>query len=162
MGSDVIPHRHAVAVHLDLQRSRHTPEPNVPRPRPTRRSRTAPDGNTFATTTNPDKRAAWFGSPAGASAASGLPVEPYPGVLDHVMGNGVEAVYGAGVGGGSLVFGSFTPVPRRQDFEHMSRRPPTTRSSPRPTSRARRPGSASRRCPRTSSRTPSTSGPGPG
>src|SRR5690349_3398706 len=40
-----------------------------------------PDGNTFATTTNPDKRAAWFGSPAGASAASGLPVEPYPGVL---------------------------------------------------------------------------------
>ena len=102
MGSDVIPHRHAVAVHLDLQRSRHTPEPNVPRPRPTRRSRTAPDGNTFATTTNPDKRAAWFGSPAGASAASGLPVEPYPGVLDHVMGNGVEAVYGAGVGGGSL------------------------------------------------------------
>lgn len=119
MGSDVIPHRHAVAVHLDLQRSRHTPEPNVPRPRPTRRSRTAPDGNTFATTTNPDKRAAWFGSPAGASAASGLPVEPYPGVLDHVMGNGVEAVYGAGVGGGSLVFGSFTPVPRRQDFEHI-------------------------------------------
>ena len=119
MGSDVIPHRHAVAVHLDLQRSRHTPEPNVPRPRPTRRSRTAPDGNTFATTTTPDKRAAWFGSPAGASAASGIPVEPYPGVLDHVMGNGVEAVYGAGVGGGSLVFGSFTPVPRRQDFEHI-------------------------------------------
>ena len=78
-----------------------------------------PDGNTFATTTTPDKRAAWFGSPAGASAASGIPVEPYPGVLDHVMGNGVEAVYGAGVGGGSLVFGSFTPVPRRQDFEHI-------------------------------------------
>ncbi len=78
-----------------------------------------PDGNTFATTTNPDQRAAWFGSPAGASAASGIPVEPYPGVLDHVMGNGVEAVYGAGVGGGSLVFGSFTPVPRRQDFEHI-------------------------------------------
>ena len=26
---------------------------------------------------------------------------------------------GAGVGGGSLVFGSFTPVPRRQDFEHI-------------------------------------------
>ncbi|RPA19714.1 GMC oxidoreductase [Gordonia sp. OPL2] len=78
-----------------------------------------PDGNTFATTTNPDKRAAWFGSPAGPSAATALPVEPYPGVLDHVMGNGVEAVYGAGVGGGSLVFGSFTPAPRRQDFEHI-------------------------------------------
>ncbi|NED63799.1 NAD(P)-binding protein, partial [Streptomyces sp. SID10244] len=26
-----------------------------------------PDGDTFATFTNPDKRAAWFGSPAGAN-----------------------------------------------------------------------------------------------
>ncbi|GAA3714899.1 GMC oxidoreductase [Gordonia hankookensis] len=76
-----------------------------------------PDGDTFATFTNPDKRAAWFGSPAGANLATAIPVEPYPGVLDHVVGNGIEAVYGAGVGGGSLVFGSFTPVPRRRDFE---------------------------------------------
>ncbi|MCR5976445.1 cholesterol oxidase [Gordonia jinghuaiqii] len=78
-----------------------------------------PDGNTFATFSNPDKRAAWFGSRAGANNATAIPVEPYPGVLDHVVGNGIEAVYGAGVGGGSLVFGSFTPVPRRRDFEHV-------------------------------------------
>ncbi|SDU32098.1 GMC oxidoreductase [Gordonia westfalica] len=78
-----------------------------------------PDGNTFATFSSPDKRAAWFGNRAGANSATAIPVEPYPGVLDHVEGNGIEAVYGAGVGGGSLVFGSFTPVPRRQDFEHI-------------------------------------------
>ncbi len=77
------------------------------------------DGNTFATFVRPDKRAAWFGSPAGATYAAAIPVEPYPGVLDHVAGNGIEAVYGAGVGGGSLVFGSFTPIPRRQDFERI-------------------------------------------
>ncbi|MFW0785649.1 GMC oxidoreductase [Gordonia sp. CPCC 206044] len=77
------------------------------------------DGNTFATFVAPDQRAAWFGSPAGATYAAAIPVPPYPGVLDHVMGNGLEAVYGAGVGGGSLVFGSFTPVPRRQDFERI-------------------------------------------
>ncbi len=28
-------------------------------------------------------------------------------------------MYGAGVGGGSLAFGAFTPVPRRVDFEHV-------------------------------------------
>ncbi|WP_374237971.1 GMC oxidoreductase [Gordonia sp. 'Campus'] len=78
-----------------------------------------PDGNTFAAFSRPDKRAAWFGNRAGANSATSIPVEPYPGVLDHVVGNGIEAVYGAGVGGGSLVFGSFTPVPRRQDFEHV-------------------------------------------
>ena len=78
-----------------------------------------PDGDTFAAFSSPDKRAAWFGNRAGANSATAIPVEPYPGVLDHVVGNGIEAVYGAGVGGGSLVFGSFTPVPRRQDFEHI-------------------------------------------
>ncbi|AZG44345.1 GMC oxidoreductase [Gordonia insulae] len=82
-----------------------------------RRWNIRPDGNTFATFASPDKRTAWFGSTAGVSSALAVPTEPYPGVLDHVMGNGVEAVYGAGVGGGSLVFGSFTPMPRRVDFE---------------------------------------------
>lgn len=78
-----------------------------------------PDGDTFATFSAPDKRAAWFGNRAGANSASSIPVEPYPGVLDHVVGDGIEAIYGAGVGGGSLVFGSFTPIPRRVDFEHV-------------------------------------------
>lgn len=76
------------------------------------------DGNTFATFLAPDERAAWFSDTAGVSSSFQVPVRRYPGVLDRIKGNGLDAVYGAGVGGGSLVFGSFAPVPRRQDFEH--------------------------------------------
>ncbi|MFT4127960.1 MAG: GMC oxidoreductase [Gordonia sp. (in: high G+C Gram-positive bacteria)] len=75
------------------------------------------DGNTFATFTRPDERAAWFADTAGISGAAQTPVRRYPGVLDHVKGNGIESVYGAGVGGGSLVFGAFSAQPDRADFE---------------------------------------------
>ncbi|MFW0785648.1 GMC oxidoreductase [Gordonia sp. CPCC 206044] len=78
-----------------------------------------PDGNTFATLTAPDGRAAWFSDTVGATATVGLPVNRYPGILDRVKGNGIDSVYGAGVGGGSLAFGSFTPVPRKQDFQQV-------------------------------------------
>ncbi|MEE4023027.1 GMC oxidoreductase [Gordonia sp. PKS22-38] len=76
-----------------------------------------PDGNTFATFTSPDKRAAWFSPTAGISGIIQVPVEPYPGVLEKVQGNGLEAVYGAGVGGGSLVFGAFSAQPDKADFD---------------------------------------------
>lgn len=77
------------------------------------------DGNTFATLTTIDHRASWFSDTAGLSADVGVPVKRYPGLLDRVVGNGIETVYGAGVGGGSLAFGSFTPVPRGQDFAEV-------------------------------------------
>lgn len=75
------------------------------------------DQNTFATFDRPDRRAAWFRDSAGISSALQVPVERYPGVLDTISGNGVETVYGAGVGGGSLVFGAFSAQPDRPDFE---------------------------------------------
>ncbi|MFI8773544.1 GMC oxidoreductase [Gordonia sp. NPDC062954] len=75
------------------------------------------DGNTFATFTSPDKRAAWFSPTAGISGLLQIPVEPYPGVLEKIQGNGIEAVYGAGVGGGSLVFGAFAAQPDKPDFD---------------------------------------------
>lgn len=78
-----------------------------------------PDGNTFATFTSPDRRAAWFSDTVGLTGTIGIPVTRYPGILDRIKGNGIDAVYGAGVGGGSLAFGAFTPVPRRVDFEHV-------------------------------------------
>ncbi|WP_171018554.1 GMC oxidoreductase [Rhodococcus sp. Q] len=78
-----------------------------------------PDGDTFATLLRPDGRAAWFSDTVGATATVGIPVGRYPGILDRVKGNGIDSVYGAGVGGGSLAFGSFTPVPRKQDFEQV-------------------------------------------
>lgn len=77
------------------------------------------DGDTFATFTSPDGRAAWFSDTVGVTSSVGIPVQRYPGILDRVKGNGIDSVYGAGVGGGSLAFGSFTPTPRKKDFEHV-------------------------------------------
>ncbi|MGW0042096.1 NAD(P)-binding protein [Rhodococcus sp. NPDC003348] len=78
-----------------------------------------PDGNTFATFTSPDGRAAWFSDTVGVTASVGIPVGRYPGLLDRVKGNGIDSVYGAGVGGGSLAFGAFSAIPRKQDFEQV-------------------------------------------
>ncbi|HEY9311833.1 GMC oxidoreductase [Williamsia sp.] len=78
-----------------------------------------PQGDTFATFTGPDGRAAWFSDSVGITASVGIPVSRYPGILDRVKGNGIDSVYGAGVGGGSLAFGAFTPIPRRMDFDHV-------------------------------------------
>ncbi|MCH5643468.1 GMC oxidoreductase [Gordonia sp. ABSL49_1] len=78
-----------------------------------------PDGNTFATFDRPDRRAAWFSDTAGISSSLQVPVERYPGVLDAIKGNGIESVYGAGVGGGSLVFGAFSAQPDKPDFEML-------------------------------------------
>ncbi|AVL99190.1 cholesterol oxidase [Gordonia iterans] len=77
------------------------------------------DGNTFATFDNPDKRAAWFSDTAGISSSMQVPVERYPGVLETVKGNGIESVHGAGVGGGSLVFGAFSAQPDKADFDEV-------------------------------------------
>lgn len=77
------------------------------------------DGNTFATFDNPDKRAAWFSDTAGISGSMQVPVERYPGVLETIKGNGLESVHGAGVGGGSLVFGAFSIQPNKADFEEV-------------------------------------------
>ncbi len=77
------------------------------------------DQNTFATFDNPDKRAAWFSDTAGISSTMQTPVERYPGVLETIKGNGIESVHGAGVGGGSLVFGAFSVQPDKPDFEEV-------------------------------------------
>lgn len=77
------------------------------------------DGNTFATFDNTDKRAAWFSDTAGISSSLQIPVERYPGVLETIKGNGIDSVYGAGVGGGSLVFGAFSVQPDKADFTEV-------------------------------------------
>lgn len=74
-------------------------------------------GDTFASMTSPDHRASWFSGRAGVTSDLSVPVGTYPGVQDRIVGDGIEAVYGAGVGGGSLVFGAFAPQPRRKDFQ---------------------------------------------
>ncbi|MCB1293142.1 MAG: GMC family oxidoreductase [Gordonia sp.] len=77
------------------------------------------DGNTFPSITKLDGRASWFAGQVSLGGPAGIPVAKYPGLLDQIKGNGIDSVYGAGVGGGSLVFGAFTSTPRKQDFEHV-------------------------------------------
>ncbi|MFD4293697.1 GMC oxidoreductase [Rhodococcus sp. NPDC058505] len=79
-----------------------------------------PAGNTFSTINQPDGRSAWFSDrPHLNQATKILTIPRYPGIVDRVRGNGIDALYGAGVGGGSLAFGAFTPQPRRRDFEQV-------------------------------------------
>lgn len=78
------------------------------------------DGKTFPATLQPDGRSAWFSDHANINRTlSFIPIQRYPGLIDRITGNGLDAVFGAGVGGGSLVFGSFTPQPRKQEWDQI-------------------------------------------
>lgn len=79
-----------------------------------------PSGNTFATFDNPDGRAAWFSTKPPINPLTQFQQIPlYAGVVEEIKGNGINALYGAGVGGGSLVFGAYSVQPRRRDFEQI-------------------------------------------
>lgn len=67
---------------------------------------------------DPDKRVAWFADhPSINQTTRIVPIERYPGLIDRVHGEGADAVFGAGVGGGSLTFGTFSIQPRRREWE---------------------------------------------
>jgi cholesterol oxidase len=74
-------------------------------------------GNTFCTTDKPDGRAAWLSSttilPPPVPAVD---IDVYTGVLDVKRGQGISAYRGAGVGGGSLVYGGITYQPTEELF----------------------------------------------
>ncbi|GAA4487085.1 GMC oxidoreductase [Rhodococcus olei] len=79
-----------------------------------------PGGNTFATFDAPDGRAAWFSTRPPINPLTQYQSIPrYAGVVEEIQGNGIMSVHGAGVGGGSLVFGAYTVQPRRRDFEQI-------------------------------------------
>ena len=67
--------------------------------------------DTFAPSTNPDRRSAWF-----RTSWSGHSIERYAGVRDMIEGDGMTVTQGAGVGGGSLVYAAFTYQPSREMF----------------------------------------------
>jgi cholesterol oxidase len=84
-----------------------------------------PDGDTFATFERPDGRAAWL-SPLSPVAIIeqrlGLPparLDVFAGVLEGIVGDGINVAMGAGVGGGSLVNNAITVQPRRELFERV-------------------------------------------
>lgn len=79
------------------------------------------DGNTFATLANPDERLVWFdrifdvpGLPVIA-----LPEPPFAGVLEVLRFPDVTVLNGAGVGGGSLVYGTTLVAPPAEFFRRF-------------------------------------------
>ena len=74
-------------------------------------------GDTFCTKENPDGRAAWLSSTTILPDPSpNSPIDVFTGVLDRKIGNGVIAYRGAGVGGGSLMYGGITYQPTKDLF----------------------------------------------
>ncbi len=81
-----------------------------------------PEGNTFSPLAFPDKRSAWFETeniaplnPFGISPT----FERYAGVLERVRYSGMDVYAGAGVGGGSLVYGGITIAPEKPLFTQV-------------------------------------------
>lgn len=86
------------------------------------------DGDTFATSTRPDRRAVWLGTNNGYPWLPGwsdmpvlaplvpVPVPRFTGILDAVPGTGGDVICGAGVGGTSLVYAGMLPQPSEEAF----------------------------------------------
>lgn len=75
--------------------------------------------NTFATISKPDGRAAWLSPKTVLPGADFTPIDVFPGVLERVNANGISVFAGAGVGGGSLVYGGITFQPDRDLFSRI-------------------------------------------
>jgi cholesterol oxidase len=77
-------------------------------------------GNTFCTLDKPDGRAAWLSNTTILPAPiPSSPIDVFTGVLDRRIGNGIVAYRGAGVGGGSLIYGGITYQPTKELFERV-------------------------------------------
>jgi cholesterol oxidase len=71
-------------------------------------------GDTFCTYEKPDGRSSWLSSTAVAS--NNVPIDIYTGLLDLKVGDGINVLRGAGVGGGSLVYNAVTYQPTKENF----------------------------------------------
>ncbi|MFC7528486.1 GMC oxidoreductase [Actinoplanes sp. GCM10030250] len=76
-------------------------------------------GTTFCTISNPDWRCAWFGDKPPLGLDTSKTIERRAGLIQKHVGDGIQVMCGAGVGGGSLVIGLFMPQPRRADWEKV-------------------------------------------
>lgn len=76
-----------------------------------------PGHDTFASMRDPDERCAWLANetPIGLSAR----VRRYTGLVERFAGEGIDAVIGAGVGGGSLAYAGMMVQPPRELFESV-------------------------------------------
>lgn len=77
-------------------------------------------GTTFPTLLVPDRRMAYLQDRSAINQLTRFfPIPRYTGLIERVEGRGLNAVFGAGVGGGSLAFGGFTPQPRRREWDKI-------------------------------------------
>lgn len=77
-----------------------------------------PEGDTFATLGAPDHRSMWLRDTLISPGIEGLniPVPRFTGVLDVVRAPTIDVYQGAGVGGGSLIYGCTLLQPPREAF----------------------------------------------
>ncbi|WP_019926053.1 GMC oxidoreductase [Nocardia sp. BMG111209] len=81
-----------------------------------RRWPTGPDSQTFPHASSPDKRMLWYKSAPELFGRS-VGFDPYPGLLETVLGDNMTALCAAGVGGGSLIYQGMTLQPAKEVFE---------------------------------------------
>ncbi|MQY27811.1 GMC oxidoreductase [Nocardia aurantia] len=81
-----------------------------------RRWPTGPDSETFPHASAPDKRMLWYKSAPELFGRS-VGFDPYPGLLETVLGDNMTALCAAGVGGGSLIYQGMTLQPAKEAFE---------------------------------------------
>nr|WSY53174.1 hypothetical protein OG999_25640 [Streptomyces sp. NBC_00886] len=76
---------------------------------------TGPNSTTFCRFANMDNRSAWLTHHAIVGGVDKT-WTPYTGVLEAVVGNGMTAMCGAAVGGGSIMYHGMTLQPTKADF----------------------------------------------
>lgn len=75
-----------------------------------------PDYDTFSSIAGIDGRAAWLAERIRLPGIGTVRVERHVGVLEPIVGENVTVLVGAGVGGGSLVYGAVLAQPTREAF----------------------------------------------
>ena len=73
--------------------------------------------DTFPGISRPDRRTTWFGEVEALTGSTA--VTPWAGLLERVSGDNVDAVCGACLGGGSLVYGGVLIQPQRDVFSQV-------------------------------------------
>lgn len=75
--------------------------------------------DTFCTNLSPDERSTWLSQKTVMPLGPTYPIKPYVGVLERVSLPNMHVYRGAGVGGGSLVYGGMTVAPEREFHEEI-------------------------------------------
>lgn len=80
-----------------------------------RRWAITPAGDTFCSMRHPDGRAAWLSDTTHIGLESRI--DRYTGIVEEIGGDNIDAIVGAGVGGGSLAYAGMMLRPPRDLFE---------------------------------------------